>query len=96
MKNTPLGVSQSFITIFILLSSQLLSQEISGIVQDSNGNPLIGANVIILGEEMGMATDENGTFSFEKTSNKDLQIMASYIGYKSKTLHFASGDILTD
>ena len=96
MKNTPLGVSQSFITIFILLSSQLLSQEISGIVQDSDGNPLIGANVIILGGEMGMATDENGTFSFEKTSNKDLQIMASYIGYKSKTLHFVSGDILTD
>ncbi len=88
-------ISQSIILSIIFLGSPLLSQEISGIVQDSDGNPLVGANVIIVDEEMGLATDNKGTFFFENVPNKNAQIMVSYIGYKTETLFVSEGDILT-
>lgn len=95
MRNASRKIFQSIIIIFTFLSSHLLSQEISGIVQDGAGNALIGANVIIVEEDMGMATDENGHFSFAQKPINDFQIMVSYIGYKTKSINFVNEDILT-
>ncbi|MDR3061755.1 MAG: SusC/RagA family TonB-linked outer membrane protein [Dysgonamonadaceae bacterium] len=54
----------------------------SGIVIDSNGEPAIGANIIVKGSRTGTATDTDGKFSIEASGGSILAI--SYVGYTSQ------------
>lgn len=55
-------------------------KRVSGTITDSNGDPVIGANVVEIGEPTnGTITDMNGNFSIETNANAILKI--SYIGY---------------
>ncbi len=56
-------------------------QTVSGIVKDSNGEPIIGASVLEKGTTNGTITDLDGKFTLSVSSNAVLQI--SYIGYKT-------------
>ena len=56
-------------------------QTISGMVKDSNGEPIIGASVLEKGTTNGTITDLDGNFTLSVSSNAVLQI--SYIGYKT-------------
>lgn len=68
----------------------LFSQEIQGKVIDATSlEPLIGANILVLGTSTGEITDFDGMFSLPNVSNGD-SISISYIGYRSQTL--AIGD----
>ena len=57
----------------VLLSSTLLwaqSSQISGNVKSSDGDPLVGVNIIVLGTVVGTISDIDGNFSFTvKTHN---------------------------
>ena len=53
------------LSITLLIPVMILGQssgKISGTVTDEDGNPLTGANVIVVGTSFGAATDENGDF----------------------------------
>lgn len=52
---------------------------ITGIIQDSFGEPVVGANVVEKGTTNGITTDIDGKFSLNVAENATLQI--SYIGY---------------
>ena len=53
---------------------------VKGIVKDANGEPIIGANVIVKGNKtIGVITNLNGEFSLEVPSNATLQISLSLI-----------------
>lgn len=54
-------------------------QKVSGVISDTNGEPIIGANVIIKGTATGVISDLNGSFTLDASPNAVLQI--SYIGY---------------
>lgn len=54
-------------------------KQISGIVTDESGDPLIGAVVTIKGTQKGITTDENGRFTLEVASSAMLTV--SYVGY---------------
>lgn len=55
---------------------------VKGKVVDVKGEPIIGATVLESGTPNGTITDFDGNFSFEATSNGQLEV--SYIGYKSE------------
>jgi len=55
------------------------SKIVTGIVTDTYGDPIIGANVMEKGTTNGTVTDIDGNFSIQVPSNTTLQI--SYIGY---------------
>ncbi|WP_172675920.1 TonB-dependent receptor [Croceitalea dokdonensis] len=59
---------------------------ISGKISDSNtGEPLAGANVVLMGGTQGTTADFDGNYSFTITSQDDaVQLEASYIGYATK------------
>lgn len=57
-------------------------KSISGIVQDSNGEPIIGANVIVKGTNYGVVTDLDGKYTLENVSSDGI-IRISYIGYQT-------------
>ncbi|MDR2920487.1 MAG: TonB-dependent receptor [Tannerella sp.] len=55
---------------------------ISGTIVDTNGEPIIGANVKVKGTSIGNISDIDGNFTFEAPSTGTLVI--SYIGYKTQ------------
>ena len=60
-------------------------RNISGIITDSNGEPLIGASIHISGSNLGTTTDLDGRYQLNIPANyKNIEV--SYVGYSSKTL----------
>jgi len=58
--------------------------KISGkIIDSSNGEPLIGANVIIMGTTLGASTDFDGNFFIINIPPGKYEVKASIIGYNS-------------
>ena len=53
---------------------------VNGKVTDENGNPLVGATVMVKGSKNGTKTNENGGFSISAESDDFL--VASYVGYE--------------
>lgn len=54
----------------------------TGIVKDTNGEPIIGANVTVKGQSIGTITDIDGRFVLDAPKDAVLQI--TYIGYVSQ------------
>lgn len=65
------------------------SSGINGIVTDANGDPLIGASVIVDGTSYGTSANLDGYFSLDASPGTLITI--SYIGYRSVTLRGTSG-----
>ncbi|MCL1938680.1 MAG: DUF4139 domain-containing protein [Candidatus Azobacteroides sp.] len=69
-----------------------LSNTVSGIVTDENGEPLPGASVVIKGTTIGAATDLDGKYSLAiPAGGGDLQI--SFLGFNTITLPISSNNI---
>lgn len=66
-------------------SPQQSKKGITGTVIDKNGEPIIGANVLIKGTSIGTITDFNGKYTLEVPENAIIQI--SYIGYLSQDIN---------
>lgn len=62
---------------------------VTGIVKDTNGEPLIGANVTQKGSTNGTITDIDGKFSLSVSDNSTLVV--SYIGYTQQDISLESG-----
>ena len=76
--------------ILFMASSAIFSQEsdlsvYGKVVDDLTKEPLIGANVIIIGTNFGTATNTQGEFSLSNVPPNTYQIRASVIGYNSVT-----------
>lgn len=59
------------------------SNKISGVVKDTYGQPVIGANVSIVGTVNGTITDSNGKFNLYDHSISG-KLLVSYVGYESQ------------
>lgn len=59
-------------------------RKVTGVILDSTGIPVIGANVIVKGTTNGTVTDLDGKFSLEVDNNAVLEI--SYIGYVTQEI----------
>ncbi len=83
---------RKFYTILLLMllsCSFALAQtgRVSGKVTDKEtGEPLIGANVIIVGTSSGAASDINGEYIIRQVQPGNYTIKASYIGYQDVTV----------
>ncbi|MEO8232120.1 MAG: carboxypeptidase-like regulatory domain-containing protein, partial [Ignavibacteriota bacterium] len=83
-----------FLFLFILslsLVPMLFAQtgvgKLSGkIVDAATGEPLIGANIILLGTSTGAATDIDGNYFILNITPGTYEVKASYVGYASKTI----------
>ena len=65
-----------------IVNEVLQSSVVKGVVKDSNGEPLLGVNVLVKGTTIGAITDIDGNFSFEAPAGCTLVI--SYIGFESQ------------
>jgi iron complex outermembrane receptor protein len=72
--------------VFTCASFILYAQfQVSGIVEDTNGAALIGANVIIEGTYLGISTGLSGEFVFKNMHKRNYNLKVSYMGYETKT-----------
>ena len=58
--------------------------QITGIVKEANGEPIIGASILEKGTTNGTVTDLDGNFSL--SAEKGSVLLISYIGYKSQEI----------
>lgn len=67
-------------------------KKVSGIILDNNGEPIIGASILVKGTTLGTITDLDGKYSLDNVpENATLEI--SYIGYKTQTLKATDKDL---
>jgi hypothetical protein len=74
---------------FLLFNMAAMAQtgKISGKVTDQqSGEPLIGANILILNTNFGSATDVNGDYTINLIPPGEYNLKASYIGYQDVTI----------
>ena len=72
------------IMVFLLTNTIAFSQNVnlSGFVKDaSSGDPLVGANVYIVGTSLGTASNEKGFYKLPNISEGTYIVRAEYIGY---------------
>lgn len=70
----------SLVSLFMTIGSY--AQQVSGVVTDNSGEPLIGATLIEKGTDNGTATDIDGSFSLNVGENAVLVV--SYTGYQTQ------------
>lgn len=90
------GCSITFSNGHIIINKQdratSTTKNISGIVKDERGEPVIGANVVIKGTTNGTVTDMNGRYTLSVPEGGVLQI--SYIGYNTQEVKVGSGNVV--
>jgi len=76
--------------LFVLpnVVAQTTTKAISGVVVDTNGDPLIGVSVLVKGTTSGSITDVNGKFSVPAVSVKNPSLVFTYIGYDAQEVSF--------
>jgi hypothetical protein len=76
--------------LMLFTSSFALAQtsgRITGVITDKEtGEPLIGANVIVVGTSFGAASDVNGEYIIRLVPPGNYSVRASYIGYQDVTV----------
>lgn len=68
--------------------TEILQHEVTGVVKDAHGSPLVGVTVQVKGTNTGTVTDAQGRFSLEVPENAVLTI--SSVGYQSQDISVGS------
>ncbi|MBC3758313.1 TonB-dependent receptor [Hyunsoonleella sp. SJ7] len=77
--------------ILLLFCGSVYAQTtISGTVTDDSGQPIPGANIIIVGTSSGTVTDFDGGFTLTSNQNPPFTIQASSVGFESATQEVTS------
>src|SRR5690606_32774207 len=82
MKKILLTLAIMLVGLYTFAQSQ-----ISGSVRDADtGEPLYGANVVLVGTRVGTVVDETGHFTIQNVSANKHILRVSYLGFSSSTL----------
>src|SRR5690606_12852364 len=68
--------------VYIAVADHAVSVNITGTVRNSEGEPLIGVNVLVKGSGIGTSTDVDGRFSLEDVAEDGILVF-SYIGFQT-------------
>lgn len=69
------------------------TNDVTGIVTDDTGEPLIGVSIYIKGKPIGTMTDIDGKFVLGLQGQRE-KIVVSYIGYKTQEIEVQRGTII--
>ena len=80
-QRTCLVVLLSFVCLFALAQGK----QVSGIVKDTSGEPVIGAGVLVKGTTLGTITDIDGHFSF-RADDLNGVLVVSFVGMETQEI----------
>ena len=73
------------VSVLLLIGTLTYAQKrVTGVVVDTQEEPLIGASVVIKGGSTGTVTDVNGNFSVTIGEKQSDVLLISYVGFKEK------------
>ena len=85
MKHSLTGTAKKFLFLLVGLlcavGASAQSITVSGVVTDPDGEPLIGASILVAGTSTGAATNIDGEYSVQCAPNATLVV--SYVGYET-------------
>ena len=92
IKSLPICIFMFFFLFTPFVYSQSRKQ-ITGSVQDVEGNPLIGVSILETGTSNGTITDMNGTYSLN-ISSTNATLRFSYIGYEEQLIKIQGRNVI--
>ena len=92
IKSLPICIFMFFFLFTPFVYSQSRKQ-ITGSVQDVQGNPLIGVSILETGTSNGTITDMNGTYSLN-ISSANATLRFSYIGYEEQLIKIQGRNVI--
>ena len=78
-----------FLTLFFC-SISFAQNSISGVVTDSNSQPIPGANIKIIGDSAGTTTDVDGSFILKSSRKPPYMIEVTSVGFTSQRISVSS------
>lgn len=75
-----------FLASFFSSVISVAQVNVNGVVTDSKGIPILGANVYLEGTYDGATSDINGKFSFKTTETTDQTLVVSFISFETFSL----------
>ena len=78
--------------VSLMMITTLFSQSVVGTVWDTNSEPLEGANVVIVGTDLGATANQSGAFSIREIPAGTYDVTATFIGYSPMTLSVVVGE----
>lgn len=89
-------MKQSLLVLWLVLSvtgSLLAQRTITGTVTDEQGEPLIGASVLVEDTQIGTITDIDGQYTLEVPEDAQ-QLVFSYTGFRTETVELGASDVI--
>ena len=77
----------------IMVTTGLFAQSVMGTVFDANSRPLEGANVVLVGTDLGDTANEAGAYAMINVPAGTYDLTASFIGYSPITKSIVVGSI---
>ena len=83
--------------VSFMITTGLFAQSVMGTVYDSNSRPLEGANVVLVGTELGDTANDAGAYSILSVPAGTYDLTASFIGYSpiTKTIVVGEESVMT-
>ena len=78
-----LKLTTTLLSLFITISLTAQNSISGTVVSKSNGEELVGANVLIQGTSEGTITEIDGSFSFTTNRNFPLSLVVSFVGHET-------------
>lgn len=78
-------VYSTFLLSMLCVLAFAQGKQISGIIKDSAGEPMIGVNVLVKGTTNGTITDFDGKFVIQDVKDSDV-LTVTYVGYVSQSI----------
>ena len=84
--------------VLFMVTTGLFAQSVMGTVFDANSRPLEGANVVLVGTDLGDTANDSGAYAMIDVPAGTYDLIASFIGYSpiTKTIVVGEEDVMTN
>ncbi|MFN7115464.1 MAG: carboxypeptidase-like regulatory domain-containing protein [Saprospiraceae bacterium] len=89
-------MKQTLLTLALVVFAMgfaLAQRTISGKVSDANGDPLIGASILVKGTDIGTVTDETGAYSLAVPEGRNVLVF-SYTGFSTQEITLGTSNVV--
>ena len=79
------------LALLVCSTAAMAQNQVTGVIRDAQGEPLVGVSVVEAGTQNGAVTDINGRYSLNVKPGAKLNV--SYVGFESQTIN--AGESIT-
>lgn len=83
-----------FAGMLLFCGAAMAQRTVMGTVTDNNGEPLIGANVVIKGTTTGTTTDFDGKYSLSGVPQDGAVLVISYTGFSTQEIAVGASNVI--